>query len=602
MSDPHIQHVSHSRRPSSRSSSSFAQLADDESSDSSISEIGESIRFQGTFPSTDRVRLRWSKPIPGAEASDGWHRAGVADVQDELAYSVLGSGCVGGREGVLVRMDYNASCRGIWHAGVATLLGLDVGLDTNDHAIVWPETTEPRWTITGSAGFTGWNSGAPRRHPASRQSSRGENNLLRTRTESYSSSSVSLLRAPLPGQGLTDSSFEGSATSTPTLMSSVSSMESAQGTANPDSSASETPKQPAAPLTLHLNMNDLLPTSRESTTFSFQITGTVLIIPTGDDEDTPEGTSGAFALPRFRVLAADASNLQTVVRNEVVGSVLEVYLPKGDLRDAQTRKTVLQRGARTRCGSEGARVALRPVQATPPQHLETPRAGRQRERSRIRSSSISRRVGDTLRVVERRRPSRDGPPIIPAVLADITLLSSKPDAAPDTHAVRLMLPTPDLGEDSEWLEFGLARVRGVQGHQRAVFVCASVEGVPVRMDTSTAADEGGAQSDWLCWVKVHASNCAGGTMIIDYVVYEGEENAKVNTQGLSRWQLLLPSFSHPVGRFEVQIDKPLCQSVYPQIWGITLILVCRLSILRRGVKPCVPPGKFGWIPFHPPFA
>jgi hypothetical protein len=563
-SDPHI---ARSQPKHSRSSSYVTQLADDESSDSSITEFSDSYRLQGTFPSTDRVRVRWASPLPPPGSADGRHRAGVMDVQSELACAVLGTSVIDGREGVLVRLEYTAACRGVWHEGVATLLGLDVGLDTGGCELFWPDNTEPRWTVTGSTGFTGWDAGASRtssikRDPSIRRDPSNESDVYpHTRAPSFNTTSTSLLRQPLPGQVTTDFSFE-SAASTPTgsLISSVSSLHGGQGSGS-EQAAEDAPRPPAAPLTLHVNMNDLLPTSRDGNTLTFQVAGTVLVLP--PDNGAEAVGAGVFMLPRFRVLAADGSVTHTMVRNEAHDAVLEIFLPKGDLRDAQTRKTVLQRGARTRCGPDGARIALRPVNS-PLQGPQTPRArGADRERgsSRVRASSVVRRgYEDTSRVERRLRPRRDGPPIIPTLLAEVALLHRKDSARPDVHAVRLMFPTPDLGDESEWLEFGLARERGVVGHQRAEIVCASIEGVPVRMETSSAQSSGGnnISGDWLCWVKIKVGNNIGATVVVDYVVQEETPSGETR-KGISapiRWHLLLPSFSYPIGRYEVSIEKP----------------------------------------------
>src|SRR6202011_594970 len=96
---------------------------------------------------------------------------------------------------------------------------------------------------------------------------------------------ASLLRAPLPAANVAEYSFEGS---TPSLsgsgtMSSIDSLPQPtpeEGT-RPSSAlniyADSNIRPPAVPITIHINMNDLLLPAKN--VFTFNISGTILVTP-----------------------------------------------------------------------------------------------------------------------------------------------------------------------------------------------------------------------------------------------------------------------------------------------------------------------------------
>jgi hypothetical protein len=296
-SDPHVTRSSSKRL--SRNNS-YHHFADDESSDSSTAGFSEGCGIQGTFPSTVRIRVRWATPSKNVDMEgDGRRRIGVREVKGEMTCVVLGKGKYnfGGAEGVMMSVEYKGTCKGFWFGGVATLLGMDVGLEAKGSDVTWVEGLQPKWSVSGGTGYTGFDTGAPST-PPSRHSSKecpeifvspsspdGRSSSVMISRRSSSSSTTSLLRAPLPATNVAEYSFEGS---TPSLtesgtMSSIGSLPEAtpEGITRPSSAlgvnADSEVRPPVVPITIHINMNDLLPPSK--TVFTFNITGTILVTP-----------------------------------------------------------------------------------------------------------------------------------------------------------------------------------------------------------------------------------------------------------------------------------------------------------------------------------
>lgn len=119
-SEPHV-----TRTTSSRSrTSSYNNFADDESSDSSSVGFSYGCGIRGTFPSAERIRIRWAKPVKSFDSDDGRRRVGVKDVKGEITCVVKGKV----DNGILMDVSYRGTCKSIWYPGVATMLGMDVGL------------------------------------------------------------------------------------------------------------------------------------------------------------------------------------------------------------------------------------------------------------------------------------------------------------------------------------------------------------------------------------------------------------------------------------------------------------------------------------------
>lgn len=162
--------------------SAYSEYADDESSDSSATGVGisEYRLVQGTFPSTDVIRIRWASPLyvqDFPDQGDGLRRVGVDSVQGHLTCTVLEARNDGS---VKMRLDYQGTLTGLWFPGVATKLGLDIGLDGQGNRVTWPDETgsAAQWTVDGDAALTGFSIGVPKKPSLSGPSSAGLDNTL----------------------------------------------------------------------------------------------------------------------------------------------------------------------------------------------------------------------------------------------------------------------------------------------------------------------------------------------------------------------------------------------------------------------------------------
>lgn len=500
-----------------------------------------------------------------------------------------------------MKLEYKGTAKGVWFPGVATMLGMDVGLEARGSDVIWAPAEESTWTVTGGAGYTGFDINPPST-PVSREASlefpqsmplesyptsRLQAPMLATRHDSGSSagSTSSLLRAPLPGDQVSDYSFEGSPTSlTPSgTLSSISSMPlTSEGRSRANSDVQSIPHPPTS-LTIHVNMNDILPPSKN--VFTFNITGTILVMSrprafNGGSNSSPDGESDPIpiVLPRFSVLAADVETVATIIRNECEAATVEVYNISGNLRDAQTRRTVLQRGGLSRCGSDGGRIALRSIARSliptrhstaddtlenvrhPPSRPRTP-AGMNRI---VTGVSLPPMFNTTLS-----RRKRDGPLMIPSVIVVVTPLRFDHVTSTSVYAVRVTHPAP-CEMETDWMEFGLAHADDTSPIDYSVEVAnVSIDGMPVRfeissatkhaegsiVDLSSSLDKLGSKS-WAAWVRVHVGDLIGDVEI-DYLV-------KTPTVGLRRGKgkarddgyvgILLPTFTMPVGKLEVNVE------------------------------------------------
>ncbi|KAG6334739.1 hypothetical protein ID866_4357 [Astraeus odoratus] len=610
-SEPHVARTT--TRPSR--SGSYGNIADDESSDSTAYATSASggIIIQGTFPSTERLRIRWAQPTKNVvDNADGRRRVGVKEVKGDMTTLVMGKAedPSSGREGVLMKLEYKGSCKGVWFPGVATMLGMDVGLDARGSDVIWAPGEEDHWSVSGGVGYTGFDVGPPSA-PVTRQpslefpSAPTNTELLQAPPLSTSSSTSSLLRAPLPADQIPDYSFEGSPISlTPSgTLSSLSSVPLTPEGRSRTPSDDQPPgsRLPAAPITIHINMNDLIPPAKN--VFTFAISGTILVIPktrsvlanghTFRFNSGLENEAGPIpiVLPRFTVLAADSESTSTIIRNGTESATVEVYRIAGDLQDAQTRRTVLQPSSMTRCGSDGCRIALRsiaqlavPIRSRPELALDSsglsPRA---RTPTGHREATIGPHPSaHTQGMLIRRR--RNGPLMIPSVHIIVTPLCVDGSEFPNGHAVHMHMHAPS-DADSEWLEFGIARAAGsasssgsppsdTEAQPEIDIVTVSVDGIPVRFenralgkqDQSTAIDLGPSfaeknRSHWITWIKVHVGE-GGGHLTVDYVAkHLGNDKSTKDVKGKSRAtdqpsiDLLIPTFALAVGRMDVIVES-----------------------------------------------
>ena len=585
------------RTTSGRPRRSNTHFADDESSDSSATGFSSGCGIQGTFPSTERIRVRWAKPIkkidiPGG-GGDGRRRVGTQEVKGEMTCIVRGKAGVPERpgvEGVVMSVEYKGTCRGVWFPGVATLLGMDVGLEAKGSDVYWVEGGSSQWEIGGGAGFTGFEVGSSHRQGRqirngwmSRTSSLDSNgphaedarSTPATRTNSGSSTS-SLLRAPLPAQNVPEYSFEGPVANLASSGASPTTTISSMSSLFPSLSVDTTVDPPGTPITLHLNMNEIVAPAKN--TFTFTILGTVLIvarppIPRSAPHNMEPPDSGSdpdlLVLPRFTVLAADSEFTTTVVRNEIDGSsaTVEVYNPTGDIHsDPLVRKTVLQRGGSTKCTAEGARIAFKSIGMANGFTGSSPHRHATRAPNRNANLVLNPSLGRT-------RPTRDGLLMIPSVIATVLPLMQKGGTSIDAFAIRLHLNAPaDL--ELDWLEFGFAwpdttslspSLRQEDTSPKVIVTSASMDGVPVRYETTSAINRPEPSAtrlsfekvngqEWMNWVRIHIGVGGGGAVVFDYLVQGSRGEGKANLTGESH--ILLPTFPIHVGRLEVRIDQP----------------------------------------------
>ena len=616
--DPHVTRMANPRR----SAYQYQHFADDESSDSaSAPGFSDGFGIQGTFPSTERIRVRWAAPVRSIENGTraGRRRVGVAEARGEMLCTISGRGRdrTTGQEGVLVHLDYKGTCQGIWYPGVATLLGMDVGLEATGCEVSWAKGNDPGWDVLGGSGYTGHEiDGAEQPHTENQTSfdmptmtisssklptPATPNGHTPSRQSSISSTS-SLLRAPLPPQNVPEYSFESSPTTpgSEVGLSSVFYTTTENDTREPTrassvvQSGSDAPL-PSLPITLHLNINDFLHPNKN--VFTFSIKGIVLVTPrtpsspaegdesphTSDADDKSRGL--LVSLPRFRILAADTEQIETTVRNNVDSptDVVEVCSSS----DPKARRVELAHGARTRVSSHGGFVTLRPLRVQLPRTPVSSKSATRRENigrptehqrtpglHRVVSSSSLR---ESLHTAP--KPIRDGLLMIPHVDATITPLCTEGASIPRTYAVCIRLPAPS-DADNEWLDFGLGHVslsqsteKSPAGPVRVQIVAASLDGVPVKFETTTIAKKGSSAGsalvfeqmsgkEWETWVRVRVGPSSCGNVEITYIVNEHNDDSGKKGKGKERattgssLDIILPSFSIPVGRLHVDVATP----------------------------------------------
>ncbi len=583
--DPHVTRMANSRR----STYQYQHFADDESSDSaSAPGFSDGFGIQGTFPSTERIRLRWAAPVRSIEngARAGRRRVGVTDVRGEMLCTISGRGrdSTTGKEGVLVHLDYKGTCQGIWYPGVATLLGMDVGLEATGCEVSWVKGSDSTEKQTAFNMPT-----MPISHLPTPATPNGHNS---SRHSSISSTS-SLLRAPLPPQNVPEYSFESSPT-TPGSEAGLSSVfytttendtREATRASSVVQSESDAPL-PSLPITLHLNINDMLPPNKNI--FTFSIKGIVLVTQRSSEGDESPHTSDAddksrgllISLPRFRILAADTEQIETTVRNNIDSPTDVVEVSSSS--DPKARKVELVRGARTRVSSRGGFVSLRPLRVQLPRtpvstQSTTRRDSISRPTEYQRTPGIHRAASSSALRESALKPIRDGPLMIPYAHATVTLLCTEGASIPYAVCIRL----PALSDaDNEWLNFGLGHVsppqsteKGPAGPVHVQIVAASLDGVPVKFETTTIAKrelsagsalvfEQMSGKEWETWVRVRTGSSSCGNVEITYIVNEHKNDPGKKGKGKERatagsgLDIILPSFSIPVGRLQVDIAAP----------------------------------------------
>ncbi|KAF8651432.1 hypothetical protein AX16_004733 [Volvariella volvacea WC 439] len=584
MSEPYVTRAPH--RPSR--SRSWNEFADDESSDTSASGSQDSV-LQGTFPSTEFLRVRWAKPLKtvdvGGDAGDGRRRVGVDDVKGEVVCGIKGLIFDQERQavdGIAMAIQYKGTCKGIWHPGVATALGMDVGLRVKGCDVSWLEESSLSWEVNGGVGYTGFDTGKNGRTPVDpgsvsppKAASPEPCDTLST-SHLQPSATSSLLRAPLPTHGIPDYSFETSTLTSSMPDSAVSSMPSLQTS----SEAPPPPVPPGQPITLHLNINELVPPAKNL--FTFTISGNIIIRPRPtqiklqrDNNPVPstddQGIVGPISLPHFTVLAVKNENITTIVRNEMEedDAIVDLYqqgesqIALGSAADVKS----IRKGAFAKYNGDGGKVVIRSdwMPSTSRGRASTFSA----RGTRSRASSIASMA------LSIQQPRRRGLAKFPSCQAIVMpVVGSTPGSA--EFVVRMSLNVPPL--ESEWLEFGFTHPSLNESHliesrvasaaeasPRVVIADASVDGISVEHEVASTSAQRDKDSDmvlgdlkgkeWLSWCKVHVGSI-GGQVVVDYQVQRTRMNTRSFMTRSTPLHILLPTFTLPVGRFEVRVEAP----------------------------------------------
>ncbi|TFK30067.1 hypothetical protein FA15DRAFT_609138 [Coprinopsis marcescibilis] len=580
--DPHVTRGTSKRLARSRSFNSFA---DDESSDSSTAGFADGCGLQGTFPSAERIRIRWAAPsksvhIHGINGRDGRRRVGAKQVKGEMTCVIRGRGLSVDSthpKGILMDVHYTATCSGVWFPGVATLLGMDVGLEGKGSDISWAADSPAQWSVKGGVGFTGYDVGPSSTiptNPNSRASSFESNssngqvpeglapsnhnrlNVPNPESRSSSTSSTSsLLRAPLPNANVMEYSFEGSGSSIgsnasysspPGTMSSIPSLP-----ASTPSMGRGTTTSPSIPITIHLNMNDLVHPAKN--VFTFTISGTIVVAPKSPlsrlNNDKEFKALDPTMLPKFSVLAADSESTSTLVRHEVdaLNCVIEVYNPTGDIyRDAQAKKTVLRQGGFTKCGEDGGRIVLKyRDEFSSAASTSSSVANRTHNSVRAPSTASSRGLRETS--------------AIPRV--DVTVCPFTETGGwtrQQCYGVALKFPVP-VSKDLSCLEFGFAS----NSTSKVKIISATVDGVLVDVSSEEVkkVEAQGNVTDfdsmngreWANWVKLDVASLQGGDLVFEYVVKATSDKGKGKALG-EFLDVLLPTFPLSINKLDVKIE------------------------------------------------
>ncbi|THH06712.1 hypothetical protein EW145_g3900 [Phellinidium pouzarii] len=571
----------------------YNEFADDESSEASAVGTSENCMIQGTFTSSDFVRIRWASPLlmqDFPDQGDGRRRVGVAEVKSNMTCTILEKL----EDGVKMRLDYQGTCTGVWFPGVATLLGMDIGLDAHGCRVSWPSDSDSQWVVDGDPALTGFTSGLPQNTLSQYDSlelpqltvreSPDVSGLLTGETlpngRVPSTSSASLLRAPLPNrQASAEYSFEDSMTPTTSGLPSITTSLTRSSFGLGEMSE-QSVRPPSTPITIHLNMSDLVPSAKNK--FIFNISGTVVLTRNLGMEDSQYSSSTlSLALPAFHVFSAETESVSASVRNLCDSANVELIESTSSLANSKNRKTIVPTGSQMRCGLEGSEILVKPISPKP-----TVKAEEQSFSVRNRSDSVAAATRpsspEPASAVLRSQRSvifRDGPLVIPWVNADVITLS--PSKSSWSYAVTLGLPTPVDGP-SEWLEFGLSLPSelsdpGASSLPEVEVICASVNGVPIRFETfghtrpgsvslSTAAMAAGlgpsssGKPRWLSWIRVHIA--LAGALEVVYIVKgkpkskmpdkEGRKKEKENRDDVI---VFIPVFSIPVSRFEISLRR-----------------------------------------------
>lgn len=567
-------------------STSYERLADDETSIDGSYEAGALAAvpagLQGSFPSADRIRVRWAHPMGYIPTPDGRRRVGVDEVTGLVHCTLLGRDERGRTK---MRLEYEGVCRGLWYQGVATQLGMDVMLNGKGRSLAWASEGE-QWELSGDSNFVGFVGGKdPKEQPTAAspeddsmdRSTRGS--LLQSKLSSYGA--PSLLHTALPNVStLPDYSFE--TTPSPTI-----SMINSTGTPHSGASSVATLSNPLnQPVTLFLNIGNMDPAPNNE--FAFKLCGTILVGPRRegeyDDEDDP------LELPAFNVLPAERSFNEVIISSQMQESV-EVILPSekrqqrsglpNGLRTPPLKRKLLKRRMTVRT-EDGASVVFIPHAENPkesplsrhwaaPRSPRTPRASEASRMNRSPRTPIKPRAGLIA------SPMLGGAYPIPWVKAVVTLL---PLSEQQSHAVRFTVPS--VAATDSVLAFGVCLPSTlVQDDETAIeIVSATADGINLPWeviprdileddgqllgvpDLTRTPRKGEVEETTLGnvdkWIRVFLPDerILGNIEIHYLVAREPQTKGKGKKRSDGQVSILLPAFHVGVGTYTVDVHTP----------------------------------------------
>ncbi|KAF8517510.1 hypothetical protein BU17DRAFT_49629 [Hysterangium stoloniferum] len=553
-----------SRRPT------YNQVVDDEQSDAiSAPSTPATEVIQGAFQSTDFLHIRWAPPLgrkSGApKAEDGMRRVSVQSTQGRMKCHILARD----KQSVCMGIIYEGTCTGLWHPGVATILGMDAALDVKGRRVTWSEEDVSGWAVTGEEGFGGLYSEAP--PPVSRKTSL-ESNFSSTWLPTLTSDpvitsargSASLLRAPLPVQNTPEYSFEASpnGTGTPSTPANIPSLSVVE-----DVKMSRGDAAPGKVVTLKINLVKLLPPAKNE--LNFMIRGVIIVDVEQED---------FLFLPEFRVLGSHPQDIKTWVSSRTKDAAFYT----GE-QSAQAPKRRLRAGEEVRCeDAVGLFVGPYNATASPPSPAITPIAitpslrkipsrnlARRRRKSNAEATSEETEASPQLPTLQQ----------LPCVLNTVTPLL---EAGGRAHCVRVNIPMYSL--DADTIQFGLAvasssvaeRSRttidvlyaSYAGRQVYVEVVARDSPLPPNSPT-TSVEDSRIVGEIHSLLVVHFEDVEADTGEIEVVyvvtedanelhgVAEGDRKGKGKEREKDMsMNVLLPCFYLPVARYEVDIERP----------------------------------------------
>ncbi|GJJ12371.1 hypothetical protein Clacol_006612 [Clathrus columnatus] len=545
--------------------------------------------IQGAFQSTDYLHIRWAPPLPKrSRPENGLWRVNMQSSAAIMKCQILG------RNEACIRMgiSYDAKCHGLWHPGVATIVGLDVVLDAKRRTIIWPEEDHLKgWSVSAKGeAFVGIHKDAFR---AVSQHSSFESAISSTFLPTLNSDSMlvpprgsaSLLHAPLPSSNSPDYSFENSSPN-----GTVKEDIHLPAHTAPPSGASldilRTSKDipPNMPITLKINMLKLLSSPKNE--ISFTIRGVILIQL---DQDVPEDF---IPLPKLHVLGIHTQEVRTWVSMHMPINK-DIYIDEE--HPSEHGRQRLTKGEEVRCEEETVLIVTQRAPMADSSNRrspltigsanDTPSPSRKSMRT-LRNSPLSMRTpvsttqpeGQTLDASLVTVPSLGRLKTLDLAHVVVTITPLKNSFTRRcSYCVKVTLPVYSL--ESDIVRFGLA-TRKILGSE---IICPNVDmlyatysgrQIPteiyqvadgeLELTASNVVNTKRSESQIFGEMQYSVSLNTGGietdsgpmdcVYLVDYPAAEMQENKKGVTSNEIELDALLPCFHIPVCRYEVLLE------------------------------------------------